>query len=204
MTEATSPGADARNAASMVAGGVVFAVTTALVAQHVAPFPGERDLLRNVSDLPRGIGAPLELLMQLGTLPVALAIVLVIAVLTRAEGVRPAIAALVAVLAVYWLTDVVKELVARPRPVLPSEGLGEPTGPGGFAYPSGHAAMAFAVASLVAQLVPRSGRWLVFLVAVLAATARLYVGVHWPIDLIGGAALGVTVASAAKLLISEL
>ncbi|HEV8595697.1 MAG TPA: phosphatase PAP2 family protein [Thermoplasmata archaeon] len=65
------------------------------------------------------------------------------------------------------------------------------------AFPSGHAARAFALATLL-TLRLRDWRWSapLFLYASLVGVSRIYVGVHWPSDVLGGAILGSVVAVA--------
>ncbi len=55
--------------------------------------------------------------------------------------------------------------------------------------PSLHSANAFAVATVVALLVPRAGR-ITYPLAILVALSRVGVGVHWPSDIVVGALLG--------------
>jgi membrane-associated phospholipid phosphatase len=76
----------------------------------------------------------------------------------------------------------------RPPPVYP-----EPKPlvgvPHSGAFPSGHASVAFACATVIAWRVPRLGVP-AFVLAAAIAWSRVYVGVHWPLDVLGGAALG--------------
>jgi undecaprenyl-diphosphatase len=60
-------------------------------------------------------------------------------------------------------------------------------------FPSGHAATSFACATVLAWFAPR---WAIalFLLAGAIAYSRLYVAVHYPLDVVGGAVLGVLVA----------
>ena len=71
--------------------------------------------------------------------------------------------------------------------------------PSTAAFPSGHAATSFAAAVVLALALPAlAPAFLVLATAV--AFSRLYVGVHFPLDAIGGAVLGVAVATALLLL----
>ncbi len=72
-----------------------------------------------------------------------------------------------------------------------------------FSWPSSHAAIAAALATVLLLTVARgrAGRGLVIAVAVLVATARVYLGAHWGLDVLGGAALGVLAGYVAVLVI---
>jgi undecaprenyl-diphosphatase len=59
-------------------------------------------------------------------------------------------------------------------------------------FPSGHATVAFACATVLALAVPRL-RWPLFVLAALVAWSRVYVGVHYPLDVLAGAILGVLI-----------
>jgi undecaprenyl-diphosphatase len=72
--------------------------------------------------------------------------------------------------------------------------------PGNPSLPSGHAATSFACAATLAWLTPLSPVVL-YALAALIAFSRVYVGVHYPLDVIGGAALGLGVATALRLLV---
>jgi undecaprenyl-diphosphatase len=86
-----------------------------------------------------------------------------------------------------------KLLFERERPALVDPGL-EPlvATPSSASFPSGHAATAFAAAALVATLQPRL-RVPVYGVAVLVALSRVYLGVHFPLDVVFGAVLGTAI-----------
>jgi undecaprenyl-diphosphatase len=66
-------------------------------------------------------------------------------------------------------------------------------------FPSGHAATSFACAALLAWLTPLP-KVALFALAALIAFSRVYVGVHYPLDVLGGAALGLAIATALRLL----
>ena len=127
-------------------------------------------------------------LSRIGTLgAVWIVIALVLAVLWR----RPWI--LVAVVAADLAADVLaalgKSIVARHRPFVHQ--LGPPTTT--HSFPSGHAATSFACATVLAAVAPRL-RVPLFALATLIALSRLYNGVHFPLDVIAGALLGVATA----------
>jgi undecaprenyl-diphosphatase len=63
------------------------------------------------------------------------------------------------------------------------------------AFPSGHATIAFACATVIAWASPKLAVP-AFVLAAAIAFSRVYVGVHWPLDTLGGAALGVLLATA--------
>ena len=92
------------------------------------------------------------------------------------------------------MAQALKRLADQPRPLSVIAGLdthGYPTDPHGNAYPSAHTAM---VAAAVTALWPWM-RWPQRVVGlaftVLVAVNRVCIGAHWPVDVIGGAAIGV-------------
>jgi undecaprenyl-diphosphatase len=100
-----------------------------------------------------------------------------------------------ALLAASLLSDQLKELAGRVRPSLADHGLSALVAvPGDASFPSGHATSAFAAAGVVAALHPRL-RVPVLALAALVALSRVYLGVHYPSDVIVGAALGLAIAA---------
>jgi len=67
--------------------------------------------------------------------------------------------------------------------------------PGSPSFPSGHAMSAFAVATALALLAPRL-RWPALGLAAVIAFSRVYLGVHYWLDVLVGAALGAAVGIA--------
>ena len=90
-----------------------------------------------------------------------------------------------------FLSDLLlKPLIARPRPFVLWPALIVIGGrPSDASFPSGHAAHAFAGAVMLAGALPKS-RWIWWTLAMLIAYSRVYLGVHYLSDVIGGAVVG--------------
>jgi undecaprenyl-diphosphatase len=69
-------------------------------------------------------------------------------------------------------------------------------------FPSGHATVAFACATVLAWCVPRLA-FPAFVLAGAIAWSRVYVGVHWPLDVLGGAIIGLAVGSVTLALVGR-
>lgn len=100
---------------------------------------------------------------------------------------------------------VIKPLVARPRPFMVDASVELViAAPGGWSFPSGHTAKAFAAATVVALSLPAGERWLAapaFALAALIAFSRLYLFVHFPTDVLAGACLGAAAGALAVRLV---
>jgi undecaprenyl-diphosphatase len=99
-----------------------------------------------------------------------------------------------------WVSYAIRQAVGRDRPPLKFP---DPhplvSVPSSGSFPSGHAASSFACAALLASLTPLP-KVPLFALAALIAFSRVYNGVHYPLDVVGGAALGLLVATALRLL----
>lgn len=102
-----------------------------------------------------------------------------------------AYAMLVACLAALLFSQIGKFICDRPRPPLLFFDIRLPDGPRFVhSFPSGHTTVTFAATVVWAAYAPRL-RWILFAVAGLVGLSRVYLGVHFPFDVLYGAVLGV-------------
>lgn len=177
---------------SRVAGALAVAAGSAALSRHEEPTPGDRRLGESLSR-PRGhvvdrlAGAVTDAgsLFGLGG---------TVAVLAGAGRVPAAVRTVVAGGTAWGVAQAAKGLLRRARPyeLGIAERLVHP--PAGSSWPSGHAAVAAAMAATLAPRATPSGRVAMIGVAGLVAATRVQLGVHHPTDVVAGAALGVVVA----------
>ncbi|MFW5701565.1 MAG: phosphatase PAP2 family protein [Bacteroidota bacterium] len=111
---------------------------------------------------------------------------------------------LAAVLADQINSNILKDLFDRPRPchIMTDIRLLVGCG-GGRSFPSSHAANNFALATVLTFFYGR-WKWWFYSGAALVAFSRTYVGVHYPLDLLGGAVVGLTIGWLSILIITQL
>ncbi len=100
------------------------------------------------------------------------------------------------------LAQVLKHVTSQPRPVavLPElDTHGYPITPHGNAFPSAHTAVCFALLCGLWPWLSRPQRVVGIVFAVLVALNRIYVAAHWPVDVLGGLAIGLLAGSLAWL-----
>lgn len=86
----------------------------------------------------------------------------------------------------YLTSSSIKAAIGRPRPAFPDLPKLMQT-PTGLSFPSSHSSSSFAAAQAYSRLVPAGA---LYSVAVPMALSRLFLGVHYPSDILAGAALG--------------
>ena len=103
---------------------------------------------------------------------------------------------------VYALAKVVKRFVERGRPsdVL-DDVVVRGAAPHGLGFVSGHIAVVTALAYVAWPWLPRWGRWAAGAAVAAVFLTRMYVGAHLPLDMVGGAALGLAVGALVRLLL---
>jgi undecaprenyl-diphosphatase len=111
-----------------------------------------------------------------------------------------ATAATAALLCASVVTEGLKQLFDRARPPEAEPGLASLVAlPGNPSFPSGHSATAFAGATVVALLCPRLRFWALGLAAAVALS-RVYLRVHYPLDVVAGALVGAALGAVAALM----
>lgn len=88
------------------------------------------------------------------------------------------------------VTSLIKDSVERARPFQADPSVEALATPSGFSFPSAHTSTAFAAAMAVAIICPRL-RWPLLGLAAVVGLSRMYLGVHYGIDVAAGAALGI-------------
>ncbi len=183
---------------------VAMVVSTCVLLLVAAPIDGDRtlgaedDIFRFINGLPGWLYPVLWLPMQFGNLVAVPAAAALAAVARRW---RLALSLLLAGLGKLIFSDVVKDAVVRHRPgkFLVDVALRGDTPALGQAFVSGHATIAVAIATLAH---PYAAGWLraaLWVLAAIVCIGRIYVGAHLPLDVVGGAALGVAIGSALNL-----
>ena len=102
-------------------------------------------------------------------------------------------AAAVAVAVAELLAQTLKRIVEQPRPTAVIPGLdvhGYPKDPWGHAYPSAHTAVVVGVVAALWPWMNGYQRAAGLAVAILVPLNRIYIGAHWPVDVVGGGAIG--------------
>jgi glycosyltransferase 2 family protein len=159
----------------------------------------ERDVFHRVNDLPGWLDVPLEAVMQIGTLT-AVGIACGAALVFRKWWLALAIA--LAGVGTWFAARIAKEIVDRGRPL---DFLDDVVVRGSrlvsYGYPSAHSAVAAALVTVASPYLPRAWRWVAWSAVVVTGFARLYVGAHFPLDVVGGIALGWSIGSLANFLI---
>ena len=123
---------------------------------------------------------------------IAYIILLLIAII---KGGRTGKVMVIGVLILIAITDqissnILKDLFHRLRPCIVLPDAITPIGcTGTYSFPSNHAFNNFAAATFIYRFFPKL-KWALFVTAVLISVSRIYLGLHYPSDVLGGAILG--------------
>lgn len=126
------------------------------------------------------------------TTPILIGILIIFLVRNKRSLLQPLVTLALAMGAELILVDLLlKNLFVRIRPFLIFSSVEQLTTISSFySFPSGHTSLAFAVAFVLNRYLPRQLAYLAFGLAGLLGFSRIYLGVHYPTDVIGGIFVG--------------
>lgn len=135
-----------------------------------------------------------------GMIWIAATILLLIPKKTRKVGIMSGVALLGSLII---NNHIIKNIVQRPRPFVTFTDLRIliPT-PSEFSFPSGHTASSFAAAGVFYSNLPKKFGVPAVILAGLIGLSRLYVGVHYPTDVIAGIVMGILLSFMAERLVN--
>jgi membrane-associated phospholipid phosphatase len=173
------------------AGAVLFGVSALLLGTGLAGW--DVRLFRILNEVPPAAEAILTPLSRL-FLPASVIAVVVVAcgyVVATNRGALPVAAGAAAAGAAWALAHVAKAITARPRPYAAVAGAVLRQQPAhGLSFPSTHTAVALAAAIAIVPFLARALAAAGIGYAVLVGWSRVYLGVHHPLDILGGAGIG--------------
>ena len=162
----------------------------------------DRALYRDLNEVPGALASiltPLSRLFLFGGLTFA-AVLAVVYVLIRNRSVLPVLIAAAAAAIAFGAANVAKVVADRARPYeAVAHAVLRQQPAHGTSFPSSHTAIALATAIALLPFIARPVAVVAIAYAVLVGWSRVYVGVHYPLDVLGGAGIGMAVGGLALL-----
>jgi membrane-associated phospholipid phosphatase len=198
-----SPPVSGRTAWILLGTGVLVFAGASLLVRAGATGWDER-LYQALNDVPASVAAILTPLSKL-FVPLGIAVAVVAAAVVCVVWNRslwPIVFCAGSAAAAWLGANLAKAVAERTRPYEVVTGATLRQQPAhGTSFPSSHTAVAFAVAVTLTPFLPRRGVVVAVVYAVLVGWSRVYLGVHYPLDVVGGVGIGLAVGGGALLVI---
>jgi membrane-associated phospholipid phosphatase len=194
-------------AAGLLAGLGAALFGTSAVLLKAGATGWDESLFRILNEVPPGVASVLTPLVHL-FLPAGIVIVVVLIagfVVASTRSVLPVAAGAVAAGVAWALANLAKAIADRPRPYqVVADAVLRQQPAHGTSFPSSHTAVTVAVVIALLPFLPRVLAGVAIAYAVLVGWSRVYLGVHYPLDVLAGAGIGMAVGGAILLTLGVL
>ena len=186
-------------------GAALFGVSAVLLKTGTLGW--DESLFRLLNEVPAAAASVLTPLSRL-FLPagiITVVVLIVVYVLARNRSILPVVAGAAAAGVAWLLAHVAKAIADRPRPYLVmADAVLRQQPAHGTSFPSSHTAVTLAVAIALVPFLARPLAAAGIGYAVLTGWSRVYLGVHYPLDILGGAGIGMAAAGVILLALRTL
>ena len=175
-------------------GAALFGASAALLKAGATGW--DLSLFRILNEVPPAVASVLTPLVHL-FLPIGIVIAVVLIVgyvVAWTRSVLPLAAGAAAAGVAWALANLAKAIADRPRPYqVVADAVLRQQPAHGTSFPSSHTAVTVAVVIALVPFLPRALAWVAIAYAVLVGWSRVYLGVHYPLDVLAGAGIGMAV-----------
>jgi undecaprenyl-diphosphatase len=106
----------------------------------------------------------------------------------------------VSVIGAYAVAFLAKHFIDRGRPEAVIQDVHQRVAESGMGFPSGHATLATVITLTILPYLPKRWRWIPPVWILLVVLSRLYLGVHLPLDVIGGVCVGIVIVAFIRIM----